>query len=97
MNVDPVILRAFAGMLQQSAGVLGGADALEPFRTSEGVLRGTEFGESNALAAAATAAAIHALAGRMSSVADIAAGVARDYEVAEHEFVAKLSMMDGPK
>lgn len=97
MNVDPAILRAFAGVLEQSAGALSGVNALEPFRNSEGVMRGTEFDESNALAAAATADAIHALAGRMSSVADIAAGVARDYEVAEHEFVAKLSMMDGPK
>ncbi|MFT7022598.1 MAG: hypothetical protein ACJA07_001682 [Rhodococcus sp. (in: high G+C Gram-positive bacteria)] len=97
MNVDPAILRAFSGMLGKSAGVLDGIDALVPFRNSEGVVNGTDFDEANALSAAAVAAAVQGLAGRLGSVAEIAAGVANDYQVAESEFTEKLASMGGPK
>ncbi|MGB3171483.1 MAG: hypothetical protein WBB62_18800 [Rhodococcus sp. (in: high G+C Gram-positive bacteria)] len=97
MNVDPAILRAFSGMLGKSAGVLDGIDALVPFRNSEGVVNGTDFDEANALSSAAAAAAVHGLAGRLDSVAEVAAGVARDYQIAENEFAEKLASMDGPK
>ena len=47
--------------------------------------------------AAAAAAAVQGLAGRLGSVAEIAAGVANDYQVAESEFTEKLVSMGGPK
>ncbi len=97
MNVDPAILRAFAGMLGQSAGALDGIDALAPFRASEGAVKGTDSDQANTLSAAAAAAAVQGLAGRLGSVAEIAAGVANDYQVAESEFTEKLVSMGGPK
>lgn len=97
MNVEPAILRAFAGMLGQSADALDGLDALAPFRKSEGAVNGTDFDTANARSSAATVAAVRGLAGRLGSVAEVAVGVVRDYQVGEDEFAEKLASMDGPK
>ncbi|MGA9873060.1 MAG: hypothetical protein WBQ44_18200 [Rhodococcus sp. (in: high G+C Gram-positive bacteria)] len=97
MNVDPAILRAFARMLEQSSGALRGLDAAAPFGTSERAVSGTEFDEASTFCSTATTAATVAVAGRIDSIADVAAGVARDYAITEDEFTAKLATMDGPR
>ncbi|OZC65163.1 hypothetical protein CH251_25245 [Rhodococcus sp. 06-462-5] len=97
VNVDPVILRQFSNVLSATGGAIREMDALAPFRESENALQGTDFHTACAAAAAAAAGAVAALAGRVECVADIARGVAQNYEIADDELARRLAAMDQPK
>lgn len=97
VNVDPVILRRFSDMLSETGSAIGEYDALAPFRLSENALVGTEFRTACAAASAAAAGAIAVLAGRAECVADVARGVAQNYEIADDELAGRLAAMGGPK
>lgn len=97
VNVDPVILRQFSNVLRGTGEAIAELDALTPFRESENALQGTDFGAACAAAAAAAAGAVAALAGRAECVADIARGVAQNYEIADDELARRLAAMDQPK
>ena len=97
VNVDPAILQQFSAMLWKTGKAIGEVDALAPFRRSENALPGSDFHAACATAAAAAAGAVAALAGRAECVADIARGVALNYEIADDEFSRRLDAMDQPK
>ncbi|MBY4131615.1 hypothetical protein HQO83_24795 [Rhodococcus fascians] len=97
VNVDPTILRQFSNVLSGTGAAIRELDALSPFRASENALQGTAFGAACAAAAAAAAGAVAALAGRAECVADIARGVAQNYEIADDELAHRLAAMDEPK
>ncbi|MEK8070607.1 type VII secretion target [Rhodococcoides navarretei] len=97
VNVDPVILRQFSNVLSGTGAAIRELDALAPFRTSENALQGSDFHAACAAAAAAASGAVAALAGRAECVADIARGVAQNYEIADDELARRLAAMDEPK
>ncbi|WP_415976949.1 hypothetical protein [Rhodococcus sp. 077-4] len=97
VNVDPAILRQFSTALAGTGEAIGELDTLAPFRTSENALQGSDFHTACVTAAAAAAGAVAALAGRANCVADIARGVAQNYEIADDELARRLAAMDQPK
>ncbi|CCQ15533.1 putative uncharacterized protein [Rhodococcus sp. AW25M09] len=97
VNVDPAILQQFSTMLSGTGEAIRNVDALAPFRRSENALPGSDFHNACAAAAAAAAGAVAALAGRAECVADIARGVAQNYEIADDELSRRLASMDQPK
>lgn len=97
VNVDPSVLRQFSNVLSGTGEAISELDTLTPFRESENALQGTDFGAACASAAAAAAGAVAALAGRAECVADIARGVAQNYEIADDELARRLATMDGSK
>ncbi|MEU3474485.1 type VII secretion target [Rhodococcus sp. NPDC006774] len=97
VNVDPAILRQFSNVLSATGGAIREVDALAPFRESENAVQGSDFRAACAAAAAAAAGAVAALAGRAECVADIARGVAQNYEIADDELARRFAAMDQPK
>ena len=97
VNVDPAILRRFSDVLSGSGDAIREVDVLAPFRISENAVPGSDFHTACAAAAAAAAGAVAALAGRAECIADIARGVAQNYEIADDELARRLAAMDQPK
>ncbi|MGV8872607.1 MAG: hypothetical protein ACOH2Q_08780 [Rhodococcus sp. (in: high G+C Gram-positive bacteria)] len=97
VNVDPAILRQFSEVLSHMGGEIRAVDALAPFRGSENALAGSDFHSSCTAAAAAAAGAVATLAGRAECVAEVARGVAHNYEIADDELARRLAAMDEPK
>lgn len=97
VNVDPVILQQFSNVLSETGEVIAELDTLAPFRASENALQGTDFRAACAAASAAAAGAVSALAGRAECVADIARGVAQNYEITDDDLARRLAAMDQPK
>ncbi|OZE17579.1 hypothetical protein CH262_25220 [Rhodococcus sp. 05-2255-1e] len=97
VNVDPVILRQFSNVLSGTGEAIAEVDTLAPFRASENALQGTDFRAACAAASAAAAGAVAALAGRAECVADIARGVAQNYEITDDDLARRLAAMDQPK
>ena len=97
VNVDPAILRQFSNALSGTGTAIREVDVLAPFRRSENALPGSDFDAACVAAAAAAAGAVATLAGRVECVADIARGVAQNYEIADDEFARRLAAMDQPR
>ena len=97
VKVDPAILRQFSTVLSENGAALRELDTLTPFRRSENALQGSDFGAACAAAAAASAGAVAALATRAECVAEIARGVAQNYDIADDELARRLIAMEQPK
>lgn len=96
VQIDPGLLRGFAGRLDTEADAVAALDAAGVLTAAASALPGTGFGPPAQRAADLTAACLRRIGDRLTTIADTLRTGAGDYEMTEAEVTAALGTV-GPE